>query len=149
MPATMLRVAEHTNKSINERIRIRTECNVAHYVFASKQEIDDRIRKLEQEWDIERSLETNAALVSLAGLALGATVGKKWLILPIVVSGCLLQFALQGWCPPLPLLRRLGIRTAAEIDAERYALKVLRGDFAEVGSQEQKETLSIVRAVTK
>lgn len=145
----MLRVAEHTNKGINERIRIRTECNVAHYVFARKEEIDGRIRELEREWDIERSLETNAALVSLTGLALGITVNEKWLLLPAVAAGFLLQHALLGWSPPLPLLRRLGIRTAAEIDAERYALKVLRGDFAEVAGQEQKETLSVVRAVTK
>jgi hypothetical protein len=29
----------------------------------------------------------------------------------------------------LPVLRRLGIRTADEINKERYALKALRGDF--------------------
>jgi len=39
---------------------------------------------------------------------------------------------LQGWCPPLPVLRRLGFRTAFEIDYDRYALKALRGDFAEI-----------------
>ncbi|WP_407921819.1 hypothetical protein, partial [Corallococcus sp. AB049A] len=26
----------------------------------------------------------------------------------------LLQHGLQGWCPPLPLLRRLGLRTRGE-----------------------------------
>jgi hypothetical protein len=40
-----------------------------------------------------------------------------------------MQHALQGWCPPLPLLRRLGVRTQQEIERERYALKALRGDF--------------------
>jgi hypothetical protein len=34
----------------------------------------------------------------------------------------LLQHGLQGWCPPLPVLRRLGVRTQREIDAEKYAL---------------------------
>ena len=28
-----------------------------------------------------------------------------------------------------PLLRRFGVRTQQEIDAERYALRLLRGDF--------------------
>jgi hypothetical protein len=51
--------------------------------------------------------------------------------LPVVVAGFLLQHALQGWCPPLPVLRRLGVRTADEINQERYALKALRGDFAQ------------------
>jgi len=32
--------------------------------------------------------------------------------------------------PPVPLLRRLGVRTASEIEAERYALKAVRGDFS-------------------
>jgi hypothetical protein len=39
------------------------------------------------------------------------------------------QHALQGWCPPVPVMRRLGVRTAREIERERYALKALRGDF--------------------
>src|SRR5438874_9255842 len=35
-------------------------------------------------------------------------------------------------CPPVPVLRRKGVRTRREIDAERYALKALRGDFSSV-----------------
>jgi hypothetical protein len=34
-------------------------------------------------------------------------------------SGFLLQHALQGWCPPVPLLRQLGFRTSYEIEEER------------------------------
>lgn len=52
--------------------------------------------------------------------------------MPAVVAGFLLQHALQGWCPPLPVFRRLGFRTQAEIERERYALKALRGDFDKV-----------------
>ena len=43
-----------------------------------------------------------------------------------------LQHAVQGWCPPLAVWRRLGVRTQSEIDEERYALKALRGDFRDV-----------------
>ena len=50
-------------------------------------------------------------------------------MLPAIVVGFLLQHAMQGWCPPIPILRRMGIRTASEIDTERCALKVIRGDF--------------------
>jgi hypothetical protein len=32
----------------------------------------------------------------------------------------------------VPLLRRLGVRTAREIELERIALKALRGDFDHV-----------------
>ena len=37
--------------------------------------------------------------------------------------------ALQGWCPPIPILRYFKIRTRPEIDREKYALKAMRGDF--------------------
>ena len=40
--------------------------------------------------------------------------------------------AIQGWCPPVPVLRRLGIRTREEIERERYALKALAGDFGTI-----------------
>ncbi len=70
---------------------------------------------------------------------------KRFFALPAVVAGFLLQHALQGWCPPLPLFRRLGVRTAAEIDQERYALKALRGDFA--SSQSHGEKTNAVRAL--
>jgi hypothetical protein len=46
-----------------------------------------------------------------------------------LVAGFLLQHAVQGWCPALPIVRALGFRTSREIDAERSALKAGRGDF--------------------
>lgn len=60
---------------------------------------------------------------------LDAFTGRRWFILPGIVAGFLLQHAVQGWCPPVALFRRLGFRTASEIEAERYALKIIRGDF--------------------
>ena len=60
---------------------------------------------------------------------------RRLLILPVMVAGFLLQHAVQGWCPPVPVFRRLGFRTANEIDAERYALKAIRGDFDDLTSR--------------
>ena len=60
---------------------------------------------------------------------LGTIRGRSWFLLPAAVVSFCLQHALQGWCPPLSLFRRLGIRTQREIDEERTALRVLRGDF--------------------
>ena len=67
------------------------------------------------------------------GLALGAFVDRRWFIFPAAIAGFLLQHAIQGWCPPVPLFRRMGIRTAHEIQQERHALKALRGDYRDVG----------------
>ena len=74
-------------------------------------------------------LHTRLLLGLLAGLALGIFVDRRFLVLPVAVAAFLLQHALQGWCPPLPLLRRLGVRTTAEIHQEILALRILRGDF--------------------
>jgi hypothetical protein len=48
------------------------------------------------------------------------------------VTGFLFQHAIQGWCPPVPVLRKLGFRTSYEIEQERRALMALRGDFRHV-----------------
>ena len=126
---TAERVSRSTRETINERIRRQTDANVACYASAGREAIDRRLRELDQEWDIERYLETMAPTFTLVGLSLGLSVNRKWLALPFVIQSFFLQHALQGWCPPIPILRRLGIRTAEEIAEERYALKALRGDF--------------------
>ena len=91
--------------------------------------IERRLRELDEEWDIERAIEANAATLALTGTVLSMTHDRRWAFLPLVVTGFLLQHATQGWCPPVPILRSLGFRTAGEIERERYALKAIRGDF--------------------
>jgi len=129
IPATANRVPQNTSAAINAQIREQTRANVARYANAGTAAIDRRLDELDAEWDIERMLEANAASVVLLGCALGATVDRRFLVLPAIVGGFLLQHALQGWCPPLPVFRRLGVRTQSEIEEERMALKALRGDF--------------------
>jgi hypothetical protein len=87
------------------------------------QAIRHRLRQLDEEWDVERYLETMAPAFTLMGLTLGLARDRRWLVLPFVVQGFFLQHALQGWCPPLPVLRHLGVRTMQEIDRERCALQ--------------------------
>ncbi len=134
LPSTVERVPAHTSEHINERIRLKTEESIARVSRAGALAIGQRLAELDREWDTERTLEANAASLSLLGITLGATIDRRWLILPAAVTGFLLQHALQGWCPSLTILRRRGVRTAAEIDYERYALKALRGDFDRVPS---------------
>lgn len=123
------RIQRHTSSEIKHRNRQRMLERLSQYEDGEPEEISERIVELEREWDIERVLEANAASVALIGLTLGATVNRRWFALPAVVAGFLLQHALQGWCPPLPVFRRLGVRTAGEIHEEIVALKAMRGDF--------------------
>jgi hypothetical protein len=119
------RVRRSTAPEVNREIDRRTNSNIRRYANNSAEVIHRRIEELDREWDIERALEVNASTLALTGLLLGVTVNKKWLMLPGVVLPFLLQHGLQGWCPPLPLLRRLGVRTRGEIDREKYELKAL------------------------
>jgi hypothetical protein len=133
LPSTTERVARNTLARINARIRRQTDVRVHECAEAGVEAIDKRLRELDREWDIERVLEMNAAGISLLGMGLGMFRSRRFLVLPAVVAGFLLQHAVQGWCPPVPVLRRLGIRTQSEIEFERYALKALRGDFERNG----------------
>jgi hypothetical protein len=102
------------------------------------------LAELDYEWDIERTLEANAGSVILLGSLLGATVDRKWFLVS-TAAAFLLQHAIQGWCPPVGFFRRLGFRTATEIDYERDALKTLRGDFRNAPSAGHKDRAEINR----
>jgi len=127
VPPSAVRVTKHTASHVQERIRLRTVENIARAI-SSPETIGTRLRDLDREWDIERVLELNASLLAFTGVVLGKFVNRKWLYLSMGVTGFLAQHALQGWCPPLPILRRMGIRTCQEIEHERYALKMILGD---------------------
>ena len=141
IPTTVDRVAQATAHETNNAIYRDTEMRV-HLLAQSEnpRAIQQRLEELDREWDIERTLEANAAMASLVGITLGSMVDKRFFLLPAAVATFLLQHSIQGWCPPLPLFRRLGIRTSKEIDRERVALKAMRGDFESVnGSQSRSE----------
>ena len=123
------RVRRSSSPEVNEKVDQEIREKLKSYTGSDYEMIDDRISELDKEWDIERTLQLNAASLALTGTVLGLTVDRRWLALPILVGSFLIQHALQGWCPPLPILRRLGFRTRTEIDKEKFALKALRGDF--------------------
>lgn len=122
---TARRVTDNTSPEINRRIHAATHARVLVLAKRGRNAISGRLEELDREWDIERCLETGAASLTLVGTSLGAVVDKRWLWLSAGVAGFLLQHALQGWCPPLPMFRALGVRTADEINYERELLKAV------------------------
>jgi len=124
---TTERVLNQTADQVNRKILLLTECSIRHYA-ARPDEIPERLRELDEEWDVERVLEANASALALSGI-LFSVFKKKALFLSAAVLAFLHQHAIHGWCPPLPVIRRLGVRTRTEIEYERYALKMIRGDF--------------------
>ena len=137
MISTAHRVTANTSQEINHRIQMDIAQRVRHYA-SHPDDIPGRLRELDEEWDIERAIEANASALAFAGVALGAASDRRWLILPVLVTTFLFQHAIQGWCPPVPILRQLGFRTVHEIETERNALKALRGDYESVSTSSDK-----------
>lgn len=130
MPAQTTPMAPHAAAPApNARIEARTRAELTK-AGTNPRDIGQRLRELDREWDVERILSAHAATLILLGVSLGLGADRRFLALPAVAGVFLLQHALFGWCPPLPVLRRLGFRTTREIHEERIALKALRGDFA-------------------
>ena len=123
------RIRLHTQPEVLERIDQDLENSVRFHATQPERVVTARIQALEEEWDVERWLETNGAAAALGGAVLGLFGGKKWLLVTCGALMCVLEHAVTGWSPLLPLLRRRGVRTRSEIDREKFALKVLRGDF--------------------
>lgn len=145
IPGTAERVTHSSTDAANRRIQADIRDSVQWHA-EHPAEIPARLRELDAEWDIERTLEANASTLAFAGVVLGATVDRRWLALPALVTAFLFQHAVQGWCPPLPILRRMGIRSAREINKERTALKALRGDFAQIGESEDRAAAALKAA---
>lgn len=143
------RVSQNTCDSVNEQIRQQTDENIQRMAHVGREAITRRLGELDAEWDIERYIETMAPSITLAGLALGLTVNRRWLALPVFVQSFLLMHAVQGWCPPIPVLRRLGVRTTFEIDRERNALKALRGDYREMTHYRERDSQKAMDAVDR
>jgi hypothetical protein len=123
------RVQQHTPADANARIERETKHNVFHAATFDEAATARRLDELEREWSIERVLEMNASALAFTGVVLAALVNRKWLWLSGAVMAFLFQHAVQGWCPPLPVFRRRGVRTRGEMDEEKFAIKALRGDF--------------------
>ncbi|SFE87028.1 YgaP family membrane protein [Alteribacillus iranensis] len=113
---------ENTKEDINQQIQSEIQESIQYYQEASPASILGRINELDREWDTERVLEANASSLVVIGSVLSLFVNRKWSLLPIIVGSFLFQHATQGWCPPLSIIRRAGIRTSSEIQKEKQAL---------------------------
>ncbi|XXF77979.1 hypothetical protein P2318_33775 [Myxococcaceae bacterium GXIMD 01537] len=98
-------------------------------------DIQHRLDELDREWDVERMLGVKAAGLVLLGLVLGARRDRRFYLLPALAAGILLEYGLLGRGAPVELLRRLGVRRRRDIEAERFALMALRGDFQGPGQR--------------
>jgi hypothetical protein len=122
---------------VNQRIDERTEASLAFHSHAPPWAIRRRLGELDREWNVDRVLMANFAVVGGAMFLLGVrrAVGGRRLGRRPSWNGFLTGFSVQlafllnhavlGWCPPASVARRLGFRTQREILAERALLERL------------------------
>lgn len=75
IPSTVDRVPQNTAEHVNQGIRCHTEDRVSRCAAAGQKAIDRRLAELNNEWDIELTLNANAAAASLVGL----TLVRRWI----------------------------------------------------------------------
>jgi len=105
------------------------EQRLACIADAGPQAIEDRLAELDREWTAGRVTKATIGVLLVLGFALTAVLGPWWLILPAVGGVFLLQylFGRTSWLGKA--FHEMGFRTGSEVDQEKMALKVLRGDF--------------------
>jgi hypothetical protein len=123
------RVRRYTSRGRLRQLDAAMERRVRLYASQPAEVITERIAELRREWSIERYLQVNIAAVGITTATLAATRNRKWGFVTFAGLAFFLFHAVEGFDPPLPALRKAGLRSRAEINREVYALKILRGDF--------------------
>ena len=151
------RVRDHSGQASNRRIAARTSARVEHVITRGRDAVIRRLAELDHEWDVDRALMVNFAIAGGAAYATGlyryaerpwfGRRRKGWLYFFSAQLGFLLLHGTLGWCPPLPVFRRLGVRTKTEIEAERQALLQALPTLNEGGAQGVNRLQSADRSV--
>ncbi len=105
------------------------EQRLACLADAGPQAIADRLNELEHEWTAGRMTKATLGVLIVVGFGLAALFSPWWLALPVLGGVFLLQylFSRTSWLGLM--FHGMGFRTGSEVDQEKMALRVLRGDF--------------------
>lgn len=117
------RVRKHSPKSFTKDIDMESDYFVKTTIENGAFAIRERLLQLDKEWDIDRALDLLFSTTVATQLALAVkkrNVNFVWL--PLIQTAFVFVHATYGWCPPVPLLRKMGFRTRFEIQSEREEL---------------------------
>ena len=121
------------------------ECRLKKVIEAGPAAITERLNELEEEWTAGRAAKATAGVFIVVGLALALTVNMYFLIMPIIGGAVMVQYIFGRKSLIGELFHAFGFRSGSEIDQEKMALRVLRGDFVclpTVHSIEDREAVS-------
>ena len=137
----------HDLPKIASRTPDTIDASVFYYAHHPEQ-IDRRLKQLDREWDAAQALIVGACGMSLAALALATIRRRPWPLLPIAAANVFLAHRAIQRNQGIPLVGSLRVRPRKEIEAERYALKAVRGDFATLPpTAEARGTAPVLEAV--
>lgn len=105
------------------------EQRLACLADAGPHAIEDRLAELDREWTAGRATKALIGILIVVGFGLTALSNPWWLILPAVGGVFLLQYLYSRTSWLGLMFREMGFRTGSEVDQEKMALRVLRGDF--------------------
>lgn len=115
------RVRRHSPEHATRKIDAHAAATVERVSAEGRDAVERRLTELQREWDVDRVLTLNFAVLVIAQL-LAARRDRRWLWGPLIQTPFLMMHALVGWCPPVLWFRPMGFRTRFEIQAEREAL---------------------------
>jgi hypothetical protein len=118
-----IRVELKCTPRVNIRQQEEMKERLRSYESTDDRRLRARLRELDTEWDTERAFEAGASGLVVVGSALGALHSRKWFLITIAAGALLLERTLRGWSPMQPLLQRMGVRTASQIEAEKDAIR--------------------------
>ena len=112
------------------KLEAALETRLKKVIASGPAAITERLAELDSEWTAGRAAKATAGVMIVTGLVLSLTVSLMWLVLPIVGGTLLLQYIVSRTSMIGELFHAFGLRSGSEIDQEKMALRVLRGDFA-------------------
>lgn len=117
------RVRARTSSRVNARLDDELQGRLLDLESQGPEAMRARIEQIDREWDIDRMLIAMFPIVGGITHELGHRVHRAFSYLFRVQLGFMLSHAIVGWCPPVPVLRRLGFRTRQELDDEKHTLE--------------------------
>ena len=113
---------------VNAKIDRETLATLERFKGAAPEEIEKQIDELAWEYDVSCAASLSLSAIGVAGAAI-AIKYPRFVFVPLAASGLLLLQSLPFPEPVTTLFRTLGFRSRTEIERERHALKMLRGDY--------------------
>ncbi len=132
MPGKPAAVSVETGARPRKEVDRATARSIQFYSSRPPEFVSRRIEELKEEIPLEALVYRGGAALTIAGvtlLLLRRKIRAAW-ILTVVIAALQLQYSYRGRNALIEILRRRGYRSRKEIEAEKYSLEALRGDFA-------------------